>query len=261
MARWSQLAAVVVVAPTLGCISMGAAQLADTVGDGRTQVAGEAGFYGMLATGGASAVPFVGYPDVGLTVRHGMTDWIDLGGSLSTSGVGVNAKFLLTDPSSRTLAISIAPEAHLMVAFAGVALGVTSASLPILFGLKTSGGDQFVFGPRLYNLLFFGGGFGAIDLVALGGNIGYAFRIGDDFALMPQADLLAAVAGGAPGTSGVVSFLGARAGAFLFTVKLGFLWGLRPVEPVESPGVPPELDKAEWKDGAPSGPPPSAPQQ
>lgn len=246
----SRLAVVGALAGLTGCASISNVQTADTLGRGRVQVGIEPGLWGLASTQGAAAVPHV---DV--AVRFGVSEGVDLGVRGGLSFLELQSKFLFTKPGDRSLAISLAPTVGGIMGLSNTSTGGwLNIGVPLLIGIKTAGGSEFVIGPRLQNLLIFSSGGSStagstLYGLAVGSSIGFAWRITDNFGLMPEFSAVYPVAGASAfaGTTNAGTNLGL--GAAFVQFKLGILvGGFRPVAPNE------DLQQA-----PPPPPPPPAP--
>ncbi|WP_232293271.1 hypothetical protein [Stigmatella aurantiaca] len=231
-----------------GCVSISHVQTADTLGQGKFQFAVEPGIQGVGIlseddAGSSSAADFddiddiddgdstfdaATYPHLDLALRYGVTDRIDLGVRFGFSLAELQTKFLLTSPDNPDLAISLAPS------ISGVYLGsdeddvgYTNLALPLLIGFKTDGGSEFVLGPRVSGARVSVGGDnanGSVNVLSVGGSIGYALRIGSGFRLMPEVAFSVPVVGSVNTSDSDSEVLSGFDGGF-FQVKLGFLFG------------------------------------
>ncbi len=214
-----------------GCVSISHVQTADTLGEGHFQFAIEPGAAGAAVlsssdVGGGS----IYYPHVDLALRYGITDRVDLGVRFGSSLVELQSKFLLTSPEDPTKAISLAPS--LMGLFLGSgendALGsYINVAVPVLVGLKSSGGSEFVLGPRvtLTNLsLGAGSSSGSVTIISAGASVGYALRVSEGFRLMPEIGVSIPLVGSVDTNTTDSEVLSGFDGGFL-QFKLGFLFG------------------------------------
>jgi hypothetical protein len=198
-------------------------QTARTNGQGNFQFAVEPGVLGAAAAGGSA----VG-PSLNLAGRYGVSDRVDVGGRLGTSLYEVQVKAMLSDPSATdSMAVSIAPSTTMIAGgIGGVGAFYLREHVPVLFGLPTGGGSEFTFGPSA-TINFVGAGAGGNAagglILGLGGQVGYAARLGDKFRLVPQFDLSVPVVGAAAG--GGEGGVGAGVGGAIFGLQLGLLFG------------------------------------
>ena len=203
----------------------GSAQTARTNGQGNFQFGVEPGVVGI-----GSGAGFGVLPSFNIAGRYGISDAVDIGARIGTVGYEVQAKVMFTDPAAQdSLAMSIAPQVTAIGAGgSGGGAFFFRSVVPLLFGLPV-GDSEFTFGPRVSPWLITGGGGGssASGLVLfVGGEAGFAARVGDKFWLMPHFTLDYPVVGivGATGSGGAVSGLGG--GAF-FGGGLALLFGGR----------------------------------
>lgn len=264
--QWLPLAVLV----TSGCASTSTMGLARTLNKGAFQgwVAAEGG--GIIAAGASPGSPAsgTGYPMVEGGVRVGASDHVELGARLGFNGLGIEGKFaLLRSPTMDTgVNLSLNP----MIGFFGIALGSLfggnlSFQVPLLIGIDFSG-HELVFGPRIYDQIYFGGiagtgtgtGSAAINLLSAGGSVGIALKAGP-LRILPEFSVLVPflATGGVTGGGGVAS--GAGVGGFIFQAGIGLLFGSRDSyerpEPLPPPvGPPPPVMP---NDGPPPMPPPA----
>lgn len=184
-------AALALVFAGLGCSTIGNFQTANTLGKGRFQLALEPAFVGEPNSEGG----LEGYPRLDVAARFGVSDNIDIsarvGGSLFEVGAEVGAKVQLTDHAEKAFALSIAPSVGGLYSpgysspFAAI-----NATLPFLVGIGVGESSQFVFGPKLYNLLIIGNSTSLDDLMMLGGTVGYSAALTKGFRLMPELSIV-----------------------------------------------------------------------
>jgi hypothetical protein len=220
-----------------GCVSTSHVQTADTLGAGKFQFAMEPGVGGTAVisdAGGGS----VYYPHVDLALRYGVTDTLDLGVRFGSSLVELQSKILLTSPDDADRAISLAPSVMgFFFASGGESVNYVNLALPVLIGFKTSGGSEFVLGPRLVGTNISTGASGesaSINVLSVGASVGYALRVGRGFRLMPEIGLSIPVVGEVDTSQTDSEVLSGFAGGFV-QFKLGFLFGQgRPIRSASS---------------------------
>lgn len=257
----------------VGCASIGNVQMADTLGKGHVQVGIEPGMQALAAMGAGAGTQPIYYPHFDASVRFGVTEGIDLGVRGGWSFLEAQGKFLFTRPGDPHLAVSLAPTVGGMAiglgGSSGAALGLINIGLPVLVGIKVPGGSEFVIGPRLQNLVAFAGASGAggtLYFLSGGGSLGFAWRITDTFALMPEAAVVFPIFG----SGGTSSAFGAQPGlgTFVFQFKVGLLIGrmrdlAQPedfeVKQVANPQLPPPPPPPPPEENVPPPPPPPSP--
>jgi hypothetical protein len=164
-----------------------------------------------------------GLPSIEFGGRYGVTDRVEVGAKVWMVGVEIDSKF--------QLARSETPEAGVDVALApGISVypfrsGDTDATyaylhLPLLVGIN-AGGSQLVLGPRVSDLIIRGGG-QDLNVVMLGGSLGYAWKIGDGFRLLPEVSMAYPIHVTENGTSSTLSLEPKGA---MIQASLGFLFG------------------------------------
>lgn len=212
---------------TAGCAT-GSVQTARTNGAGNFQFAVEPGIIGIGSTVGTVIVP-----SFNIAGRYGVTDSVDIGARIGSVSYEIQAKIMFTDPNDyEGMAISIAPQVTAIGAGAGgTSFFLVRTAIPLLFGLSM-GDSELVFGPRISPWFFGGGGGGAGSAGGLalfvGGEIGYALRVGDKFWILPHVSfdypVLAVVAAGGSSASGSLGE------GLLFGAGVGLLFGGRPAQ-------------------------------
>ena len=223
-------------ASVAGCAAVGSVQMSDTVGKGNLQVGLEPGLQAR-ATGRVDV-----YPHFDAALRYGVSDTVDLGARLGMSMVEFQSKFLLTAQGNPSLAISLAPAVaathqgfNLLFAqgqsTASAGDIVLNVALPLLVGVKLKGGSEVVLGPRLQNFFLLpaqgGSSPGALPfayVLGVGGTLGFAARLSDNFVLLPEFGLVYPVFNSA-GHSIPAATLGALGGQLSAQFKLGILLG------------------------------------
>lgn len=174
-----------------GCATVGTVQTARPVERGTTQVGIEPGLFGVEDRGW--------YPAANVSVRHGFGNRFDLGARVGTSGLGLSAKVLLTDPYDPDLAVSIAPSGG---GFALGALGVGTKSihgqLPLLVGIRVGREHELVLGPKItaWSLSASAGAAGTKSLVVgAGGSVGLSLKVAPGVRLLPEVAMVQPVFG------------------------------------------------------------------
>lgn len=258
-----------------GCASISNVQTADTLGKGNIQVGIEPGAWGAAGAGGAAFLPHVD-----ASIRYGVAERVDIGVRAGSSFLEFQSKFLLTTPGDPDIAVSIAPTVGGVFVFGATSStsssggGILNIGVPVLIGIKTSGGSEFIIGPRVQNFVFFGGagtstasGSTSGYLLGLGGSVGFFWRIADNFGLLPEVSAVYPVLGAASQVVGGLQGTGA-AGA-LMQFKLGVIigGGRKPgqgnpdlQQQPQPPPPPPPMPYNGPNDVPPPPPPPPPPQ-
>lgn len=208
-----------------GCVSIGGTQTADTLGKGNFQFAVEPGVWGATAI--TENVDGFIIPHVDFAARYGVSDTVDIGARFGSSLLELQSKFLLTDPNDTGKAISLAPSVAGIFVGAGEGVGgYANVQVPLLIGLKTGGGSEFVLGPRIADSIFFGAGNGnggIANILSAGASIGYAARVGDGFRIMPEVAVLVPLVGSVSVNGNSDAAAGFNGGLIQF--KVGLLFG------------------------------------
>ena len=169
-----------------------------TMGTARTLPKGKGQFF--VAPGGMVLKDFqrdangqyesFGLPTVEFGGRYGVTDGVEVGGKVWMLGAEIDSKFaLLRAPSADAgLDVSLAPAISLYP-FTSGDQNATYAwiHLPLLVGVNL-GGSQLVLGPRASGMFITGSG-DDVSALWLGGSLGYAWKVGDGFRLLPEVSV------------------------------------------------------------------------
>ena len=224
-----------------GCLSLGSAQRASTVGKGKFEAGVEAGAWAFVMTSpqlasAANAPQWAGMPGVNGVFRYGVAEHVDLG--LRTGGPfgELHAKFRLTESASR-VAFSIVPSlggfyvpSMCMAATTntcGDAVGGAYFTVPLLFGVKLGNGHELVIGGREVNAIYFRKPFEAARasqtvVMGLGASLGFALRVRDNLTIMPEVSFVAPVF---QSPAGVYAGNGFGVGTIQLNGGIAFLWG------------------------------------
>jgi hypothetical protein len=122
---------------------------------------------------------------------------VDLGFRLGSSGVEFQTKFLLTSRSSPLVNVSLNPLVNGFVWFGASGTsgpgGLVGFQLPVLIGFNTGNGSEIVLGPRLIDLLLFGvasTASGTRNILLAGGSVGWNIRLTDHFRMHPEVGVV-----------------------------------------------------------------------
>jgi hypothetical protein len=213
-----------------GCVSVSQVQTADTLGSGKFQFGIEPGVGGAAVISDDVGGGSIYYPHVDLSARYGVSDSVDLGVRFGSSLVELQSKFLLTDPRDPGKAISLAPSVSGVFLGSGdsdSSISYVNVALPLLVGFKTSGGSEFVLGPRVTGTRLSGSALednAAVNILSVGASVGYALRVTEGFRLMPEVGVSVPVLGEV-NTSQSDSEVASGFGGGFVQFKLGFLFG------------------------------------
>lgn len=195
------LAAVPALALLVGCPSF------STMGTARTIPKGETKFH--VGVGGqqlrgwevdsAGEAETLTLPSFELGVSHAVTDSVEVGGKIWFLGAEINSKFQLArSPTDRSgIDIALAPAISFYPLSGENNAGETTTGgfvythLPLLVGLNM-GGSQLVLGPRISNTLVWGSAGGTSDTASIfwaGGSLGFAWKVGDSFRILPEISI------------------------------------------------------------------------
>lgn len=201
-----------------GC-SMGMVQTAQTVGKGGYEVSIDPGFAGIINNGTIG-------PAVNAAYRYGVTDRFDLGFRLGTSIAEVQTKFLFTEPSNETIAISLAPAAGLLLGLGGPIYGA-NFPLPLLIGVKM-GPHELTLGPRLQANTYFitdGASSAAPFALSAGLSVGIAVQASATFRLLPELSISTPFFIGGKHAISADEYYATKVGVVSYSFNLGFQFG------------------------------------
>ncbi len=134
---------------------------------------------------------------LGLGYRHGVTEWLELGGRvwgfgwphyLTSVGVALDAKLQLYKGTRWHIALAPSVKYH-AVALGDSPWNIGVLELPVLFGLNF-GLHQLVLGVRVTDTLLTGLGTNPVNSVWVGTHVGVSFRAGRRVELMPELGIL-----------------------------------------------------------------------
>lgn len=158
-----------------GCASLGAMQSADTLGQGKMQVAVE-----LSEQASVSRDTLTIYPMAGSTVRIGVFDRLDVGIRIGPSGGELQEKFRFT-PRGSALIVSIAPAFGVSILDTnGITLRFYNIAVPILFGIPFAGGHELVLSARFNDTIAYesaGSARGLLNLMTGSLSAGFAARV------------------------------------------------------------------------------------
>jgi hypothetical protein len=176
-----------------GCTAMSTIKTATTVPPGQTQVVGA-----IEANGGAPlelpVKPLL--PELAIGLRRGLTDRVEVGGKLTTlplgravttAGLEGHVKVQLRRVPWSRFKLAVGPAAGFRwIASSGAAMQVTYATVPLLVGIDV-GRHQIVVAPEAGLQLWTSAGSNEVWAPMLGLSLGFVWRIGQRFALVPEA--------------------------------------------------------------------------
>lgn len=206
----------------VGCASVTSLQTARPIGAGKTQFALEPGTWGV-ATGGSESSPAT-MPRLDLSVRHGVSDSVEIGGRLGGGGIELMSKFALSPPGS-TVAVAVAPSVGGIIGLVpGSGLAFLTIQVPLLLGVPFGEGSEFVFGPRLHNVFLGAAGSVGINILSLGGSAGVSLKVAETFRLFPEIAVVYPVMGAASALGSSSTSTDFDNGV-IFQVALGLIFG------------------------------------
>ncbi len=260
--------ALVLLVTASGCITVGSAQPASTLGRGNFVGGVEGSLWSVVVpdqrTATALGVSTLNVlPSVSGVLRVGVSDRVDLGARIGLNGLELQSKFMFTEPGAK-LIVSLAPQLQGFY-FPSIndgmgtstnQFGMLSIPLPVLVGIRL-GAHELVFGVRQVNqIVIYKESFAnAQNYVAysmlFGASAGIALRFGTSFMMIPEIAAQVPVWQTAQTRYGPVSTLGI--GSFQLTAGVacvfGKVGGPRAAEP------PPEPAPESWDDQPPARPP------
>lgn len=196
-----------------GCMSLSTQTRARTLEAGKTEVTASLG--GVYH---ADIAPPV-LPDVQVHVRHGVSDRVELGASLGSSGLSAAVKVGLVRSETPRSGLNLSLHPKVTAAFwPGNEGGLLSAqgSLPLLVGIPL-GEHELTFAPGLRYVTETLQRFEPSNLLA-GATVGIAFRVTKSFTLTPEVGLYTPLDRNSTLTIHTP-------GRVLPTFALGFTWG------------------------------------
>jgi len=178
-------------------------------------------------------------PQIEVAARYGITDGFDIGAKLWIAGAELDTTISLIRGGFFDLAL--APG----VGFLGIGAGSGSTSgslfevpiyIPLLAGLNLGYGHQFVFGVEAIPNIVFASATSTSDdgtttsssgtsvELFLGGTVGFSFKIGSSFRIMPELNVFVPVVTASANNGSSASELG-LGGVVIFQGGLGFSFG------------------------------------
>jgi hypothetical protein len=203
-----------------------------TMGTARTLDKGKGQFY--VATGVMSLQSFqqdangdrlsLTLPSFEFGGRYAVTDRFELGGKVWPIGAELNGKVALlrTPQLGAGLNVALAPAVSVYAFSAGDSTSATYAwiHLPLLLGIGVPGGSELTIGPRVSDMLVASKS-DTLNVVFLGGSLGYAWRLGDGVRILPEVTFAYPVSADVGGQG--VTDLEPRGG--MLQVNVGLLLG------------------------------------
>jgi len=202
------------IAPFLALTLLTGCPSFSTMGTARTIPKGETQFH--VAVGGqqlrdwstdtSGNLETITFPAFEFGASHAVTDNVEIGGKIWFLGAEINSKFqLLRSPSpdsgidfALAPAISFYPLSGENNAGDTTSGGLAFFHLPLLMGVNVGGGSQLVLGPRLSNTLVWGSAGGSSESASIfwvGGSLGFAWKVGDSFRVLPEISIAYPFAG------------------------------------------------------------------
>ncbi len=160
-----------------GCPAISNVQTADTLGKQAFQI-------GLETTAQRVASPYLPYYGfANMSMRYGLTDTTDVGVRLGNAGVEASAKFLLTEPGARELAVSLLPAVGGGVFHTSRWVEIAESSVTLLAGIPLRR-DELVGGIRLGGRAMLGPRHDG-ELEA-GISLGYSLRVSERFGVFSE---------------------------------------------------------------------------
>lgn len=136
------------------------------------------------------------FPELAVSVRHGVTETIELGGTLTllplgeamqTIGLEGMGKMHLYQTRSGRVDLAIGGGVGYRVySSSGAVFEMVHASLPFIVGINLRRRDQLVIASSLAWQRWYSTGAHPVDIPSLGMSLGYRWQITHRFALMPE---------------------------------------------------------------------------
>lgn len=177
-----------------GCAALGTLDTADTLPRGKTRLNVQGWVQGVNDHQKPDVVP-----QVAVSWRGWLADGVDIGGRASPQGADGSLKVQLVGRDERApFVMSVAPTlgvvlfSHAWLPSASATKTQFYAALPLLLAARNpEDGSQLVLGLRPTWMRFHELGYPATrDMLAMGGSLGYAFRVGRDLRVMPEVAVL-----------------------------------------------------------------------
>jgi len=215
----------------VGCATMGTLQTAQTTGEGNFELAVEPSLVAYTSTDGGGAG--LGY--LNISGRYGVSDRVDIGARVGSSGAELMAKFSLTDPAKRDgVRIAVAPSGGgFFIGGGGGAAGTFAFQIPVIFDIPVGGGSALVLAPKLHDWIVAAGtgdGGGVASILSLGASVGFSARLGPKFRLLPEVAALMPFAGAAGSNGSGTTSAGLDVGVVGLQFSVGLLFGGRPTD-------------------------------
>ena len=210
------------------CPMNGTMQTAETTGAGNFELGIEPGVPGVIITS-AEDTPFSGFFDFSVSGRYGVSEGVDVGARVGTTGAELLTKFALLPQDDATVLLSLAPTVGgFALGAGGIGAGFINWKLPLILGIPL-GDHQIVLGPRVSGTTIFaaaGSDAAGGTLFSAGTSVGFSIRIGK-MRLLPEFSFSAPfyVAGGATGVGSDGTSI--DGGYVAYRAGLGFLFGGR----------------------------------
>lgn len=175
-----------------GCISFTTYKTARPLRKGATQtlVAPQLDASGPAETGIA---PF---PELAVSVRHGLTDTLEVGGTMVglwagdyMKAVGLEglAKMHLYSTASGRFDVAVGAGAgYRIFGTSGTSFEMVHASVPLILGANLGRGHQLVLSPTLAWQRWYSTGAEPVNIPSIGASLGFRWQITERLALLPE---------------------------------------------------------------------------
>jgi len=209
-----------------GCATANSYQTASTIGDGNFQFVVEPSLLGFTVDEGTGSTGIVD-----ISGRFGVSDNMEIGGRLGSSGVELMSKYQFTEPGSDGPIVSIAPSIGGFAAgIGGTGAGLLNVEIPVLIGLPVGESSELVLGPKIvdtYLLATVEGVSANANILWVGSTIGYAAQVGERFKLLPEVGVIYPVYGSASASDGseTASESGSIGGGVSWQAGMGLMFG------------------------------------
>jgi hypothetical protein len=139
------------------------------------------------------------FPEIAVSVRHGITERIEVGGTLTvlplgeamqTLGFEGLGKLHLHQTRGGRVDLAVGAGAGYRVySSSGAVFEMVHASVPLIVGINLRRSDQLVIAPAVAWQRWYSTGARPVDVPSLGVSLGYRWQISQRFALMPEMTL------------------------------------------------------------------------
>lgn len=175
----------------VGCSSFTTYRTARPVPKGRTQTL----VAPQMSGAGPRETQKAPFPELAVSVRHGLTHKLELGGTLTVLPLGQAMRELGVEATAKRHVLASAGGrwdvavagglGYRTFASSGALFEMVHASIPLIVGVNL-GDDQIVIAPTLAWQRWYATGAHPVDIPSFGASLGYRWQISPRFALLPE---------------------------------------------------------------------------